>query len=79
MEQYCFAHPGTFCFSRPLYADASSKPTLLEYGVLKAGELWVEIFENHYSKPGETCPQISIGYLASVMRRKSPANSTLSK
>jgi hypothetical protein len=48
MEEYCAEHPGTFCFSRPLYADASSKPARLEFGVLKAGALWVEVFDNQY-------------------------------
>ncbi len=47
MEQYCVDHPGTFCFSRPLYRDRSWRPHLLEYGLL-TGEntLWVERFEN---------------------------------
>jgi len=47
MERYCVKNPGTFCFSRPLYADGSAKPTALEVGVLKAdGSLWVEVFDN---------------------------------
>jgi hypothetical protein len=29
MENYCYQHPGTFCFSRPLYADGSSKHSAL--------------------------------------------------
>lgn len=49
MENYCFANPGTFCFSRPIYApsDGSAKPTAIEFGVLKTdGTLWVELFQN---------------------------------
>jgi hypothetical protein len=49
MEKYCSSNPGTFCFSRPIYsfADGSSKPVAVEFGVLKAdGELWVEVFDN---------------------------------
>lgn len=47
MEKYCFVHPGTFCFSRPLYEDQTSKPSYLEFGILKgASELWVECFDN---------------------------------
>jgi hypothetical protein len=38
---------GTFCFSRPLYADQTAKPAFLEFGALKSdGELWVERFDN---------------------------------
>ncbi len=47
MERYCQRHPGNFFFNRPLYADASAQPAMLEFGVLKAdGQLWVERFEN---------------------------------
>ena len=47
MEKYCVVHPGTFCFSRPLYEDQTSKPSYLEFGILKdTGELWVECFDN---------------------------------
>ena len=47
MEKYCQGHPGTFCFSRPIYADTSSVPRWLEFGVLKEDEtLWVEVFDN---------------------------------
>jgi hypothetical protein len=47
MERYCQEHPGTFCFSRPIYRDSSSVPRWLEFGVLKDDEtLWVEVFEN---------------------------------
>ena len=47
METYCVEHPETFCFSRPLYADGSARPTMLEFGVLRAdGELWLEVFDN---------------------------------
>jgi len=47
MEQYCATHPGTFCFSRPIYTDETSKPTTLEFGILlPTKELWVEQFQN---------------------------------
>ena len=47
MEQYCRAQVGTFCFSRPIYADGSCVPRWLEFGVLVAnGEIWVEVFDN---------------------------------
>ena len=47
MEKFCQEHSGTFCFSRPLYADASSVPRWLEFGVLENDEtLWVEVFDN---------------------------------
>lgn len=48
MERYCFDHPGTLCFSRPLYGDGSATPVMLEFGLLKAdGRWWVECFENY--------------------------------
>ena len=47
METYCQDHPGTFCFSRPIYGDSSSVPRWLEFGLLKEDEtLWVEVFDN---------------------------------
>lgn len=47
MEKYCTLNPGTFCFSRPLYADQTAKPAFLEFGVLKSDAvLWVERFDN---------------------------------
>jgi len=47
MERFCHQHPGTFCFSRPIYADGSSVPRWLEFGLLKNDEtLWVEVFDN---------------------------------
>lgn len=47
MEKYCYEQEGTFCFSRPIYADGSSVPRWLEFGVLKTDDtLWVEVFEN---------------------------------
>ncbi len=50
MERYCRFHPGTFCFSRPFYADDTSKPSFVELGVLRAADdLWVEIFDNRGS------------------------------
>lgn len=47
MEKYCSMNKGTFCFSRPLYIDQSSKPAFIEFGILKDGrELCVELFDN---------------------------------
>ena len=47
MEQYCHQTPGVFCFSRPLYNDDTSKPTFVEFGVLRGvRDLWVEMFDN---------------------------------
>ena len=47
MEKYCVCHPGTFCFTHPLYEDQTSIPSFIEFGVLKnCEELWVECFDN---------------------------------
>ena len=47
MEKYCLVNPGTFCFSRPVYADTTSVPRWLEFGLIKQdGSNWVEVFEN---------------------------------
>jgi len=47
MENYCATHPGTFCFSRPLYNDQSAKPAFIEFGLLKTDrKLWIEFFDN---------------------------------
>jgi len=47
MERYCSDNPGTFCFLRPIYCDRSWRPCMIEYGLLtKAGNFWVEKFEN---------------------------------
>ena len=47
MEKYCREQEGTFCFSRPIYADGSNVPRWIEFGVLKTDEtLWVEVFDN---------------------------------
>jgi hypothetical protein len=47
MEEYCARNPGTFCFSRPLYADQTAKPAFIEFGLLKTtNEFWVECFDN---------------------------------
>jgi hypothetical protein len=47
MENYCYKQPRTFCFSHPIYADGSSIPRWLEFGLLMTDEtLWVEVFEN---------------------------------
>jgi hypothetical protein len=47
MELYCEKNPGTYCFSRPIYAGYSAHPELVEFGVLKsAGHFWVNHFPN---------------------------------
>jgi hypothetical protein len=47
MERYCIANPGTFCFSRAIYDDDSSRPSEIEFGILlDVDMLWVERFEN---------------------------------
>ncbi|HEX9928181.1 MAG TPA: hypothetical protein VGB02_06585 [Pyrinomonadaceae bacterium] len=47
MEKYCARHPNTFCFNRPLYSEDTSRPYMIEFGVLlESGELWVERFDN---------------------------------
>lgn len=35
MEKYCLENLGTFCFSRPVYADSTSIPRWLEVGLIK--------------------------------------------
>jgi hypothetical protein len=50
MERYCQNHPGTYCFSRPVYLGYSGHPHLIEFGVLKTdGDLWVHQFPNSES------------------------------
>jgi len=47
MEKYCASNEGVFCFSRPIYCDFSTRPFILEYGVLLSnGTLWIEWFDN---------------------------------
>lgn len=47
MERFCRSHPGTFCFSRPFYADDTSKPSFIEFGLLRStDDLWVQLFDN---------------------------------
>lgn len=47
MEEYCFAKPATFCFSRPVYVDGTARPSALEFGILTlTPDLWVERFDN---------------------------------
>ncbi len=47
MERYCYDNAGTFCFSRPVYDDATSIPRWVEFGLLRDdGSLWFEVFEN---------------------------------
>ncbi len=47
MERYCESHPGTYCFSRPIYTTRTDHPFQIEYGILKEGQfLEVETFPN---------------------------------
>lgn len=47
LERYCAKHPGTFMFVRAIYADDSSTPAALEYGVIRTdGSLEVRLFDN---------------------------------
>ena len=51
MEEHCQLNPGVFCFSRPFYEDRTSRPSWIEFGILKSeGLLWVERFDN---RPGD--------------------------
>jgi len=34
MERYCFEHPGTLCFARPIYLDGTSRPGWLEFAIV---------------------------------------------
>lgn len=47
MEVYAAKYPGTFVFSRLIYADETWVPSSIEYGILlPEGKFWVEQFEN---------------------------------
>jgi hypothetical protein len=47
MKKLCLEHPGTFCFSRPLYSSRSWRPASIEHGLLRAdGSFWVHRFRN---------------------------------
>ena len=50
MERYCAKNPGTFFFSRLIYADETARPTEIEFGILMSdGTLWVDVFSNGVS------------------------------
>lgn len=62
MERYCRSHPETFCFSRPFYADDTSKPSLLEFGVLRGlDDLWVQRFDNRGRTARDESPSCGSG------------------
>ena len=46
MERYAAGRPGTPLFLRPIYADPTWVPLVLEYGLWKDDELWFERFDN---------------------------------
>ena len=49
MEQYCAAHPKTFCFARPIYMDGTARPAWIDFGLLQTdGHLWAERFDNRW-------------------------------
>ena len=35
MERYCFDHPGTLCFARPIYCDGTARPAWMEFGIVR--------------------------------------------
>jgi hypothetical protein len=52
MKKHCFEHPGTFCFSRPIYTTRSWCPTAVEHGLLRPdGDFWVHTFKNTPAEP----------------------------
>ena len=47
MERYCYLHPGTLLFHRPIYFEEGFQPSLLEFGfVSEDAKLKVECFDN---------------------------------
>ncbi|MFC2094906.1 hypothetical protein ACFLSW_00495 [Candidatus Bipolaricaulota bacterium] len=47
MKKHCSEHPGTFCFTRLIYASRSWRPTAIEHGLLRTdGRFWVRKFKN---------------------------------
>lgn len=47
METYCFENKDTYCFTRPLYNDLSSRPAFYEFCVLRHDNtFWSEVFDN---------------------------------
>ena len=47
IERYCFEHPGTSCFARPIYLDGTSRPAWLEFGIVHPDSgPQVECFDN---------------------------------
>lgn len=52
MKKHCLEHPGTFCFSRPIYTTRSWCPAAVEHGLLKPdGTFWVHSFRNAPVEP----------------------------
>lgn len=50
MERYCLENPGTYFFSRPLYAGLCGHPAEIDFGLLRTdGTLWVNTFKNYGS------------------------------
>jgi hypothetical protein len=47
LERFCVRNPGVLCFSRPIYADPSARPSFVEFGVFApSNEWWIELFDN---------------------------------
>ncbi len=52
MKRHCFDRPGTFCFSRLIYATRSWCPAAIEHGLLRRdGTFWVHTFKNTPVEP----------------------------
>jgi hypothetical protein len=43
MERYCYDNAGTFCFSRPIYDDATSIPRWVEFGLPHALRIFADV------------------------------------
>jgi hypothetical protein len=50
LEREAAAAPGTFYFGHLVYTDDSAYPTMIETGLLRAGELYVEGFRNRFPR-----------------------------
>lgn len=47
MESYCFKNQGTYCYTRPIYLEHTSRPDFIEFFILMHNKtIWSEIFDN---------------------------------
>ena len=51
LEREAGTRPGTFYFGHLLYDDDTAYPVAIETGLIRAGELYVERFDNRLSGP----------------------------